>query len=314
VDRPPPAIGIGVSTFEHGIVDGLYGPCPTRWDGIAELVETAGQMGIASAWFPDHLLFREPGVGIGGTWEVFSLIAGLAARTRHIALGTLVASNLFRNPALLAKMADTIDEISNGRFILGISSGGRWRDEYDAFGYPFDHRLDRFEESLQILAPLLRTGRVDFEGTWVQARDCELRPRGPREGDIPILIGTLKHGPRLLRDAARFADIWAGWIAFGNSWPDAIAPALPNVDAACEEVGRDPATLKRFVTVSWRLPNAQSAPGYEPQQPLSGPIPEIAAAIRQFGALGIDEVQIIPNPCTLQGLESFGALIRELER
>ena len=125
--------------------------------------------------------------------------------TSRIELGPFVACNSFRNPALLAKMAVTLDEVSDGRLVLGIGAG--WHEpEYHAFGYPYDDRVGRFEEALQIIAPLLREGRVDFEGRYCQARDCEIAPRGPRPAGPPILIGAQR--PRMMRLAARFADIY----------------------------------------------------------------------------------------------------------
>jgi alkanesulfonate monooxygenase SsuD/methylene tetrahydromethanopterin reductase-like flavin-dependent oxidoreductase (luciferase family) len=91
----------------------------------------------------------------------------------------LVMCALWRNPALMARMADTVDEISGGRLILGLGAG--WHEpEFRAYGFPFDHRIDRFEEALAVIVPLLRDGQVDFTGTYVSARDCELRPRGPK--------------------------------------------------------------------------------------------------------------------------------------
>ncbi len=111
----------------------------------------------------------------------------------------------FRNPAILAKMAATLDAISGGRLILGLGAG--WHaPEFEAFGIPFDHRVDRFEEALQIIVPLLHTGQVDFQGRYYRTPNCELRPRGPRASGPQILIGAA--GPRMLRLAARYADAW----------------------------------------------------------------------------------------------------------
>jgi alkanesulfonate monooxygenase SsuD/methylene tetrahydromethanopterin reductase-like flavin-dependent oxidoreductase (luciferase family) len=112
-------------------------------------------------------------------WEGWSLLAALTAATERVELGPLVSPAVFRNPALLAKMADAVDEISGGRLVLGLGAG--WdAPEYAAFGYPTENRVDRFEEAFRIVAPLLRTGRVDFAGRYYRALGCELRPRGPR--------------------------------------------------------------------------------------------------------------------------------------
>src|SRR5690606_12996029 len=120
-------------------------------------------------------------------------------------LGTLVVCTAFRNPALLAKMAETVDEISDGRLILGLGAGNT-EAEFDAFGYPFDHRASRFEEAIQIIHGLLRSGRSSLDGTWYQTRDAINRPRGPRQDGAPIMVGTT--GPRMLGLTARYADSW----------------------------------------------------------------------------------------------------------
>ena len=105
------------------------------------------------------------------------MLAALAEATRRVEIGTLVVCNSFRNPAILAKMAATLDEVSHGRLILGVGAG--WNEpEYQAFGVPFDHRVDRFEEALQIIKPLLREGHVDFSGRYYQAPNCDNVPRG----------------------------------------------------------------------------------------------------------------------------------------
>jgi alkanesulfonate monooxygenase SsuD/methylene tetrahydromethanopterin reductase-like flavin-dependent oxidoreductase (luciferase family) len=109
--------------------------------------------------------------------------------TERVELAPLVTCTGYRNPALLAKIADTVDEISGGRLILALGAG--WHEpEYRAFGFPYDHRVGRFEEALAIIVPLLREGRVDFQGQYYQVRDCVLEPRGPRAGGPPILIGA----------------------------------------------------------------------------------------------------------------------------
>lgn len=108
------------------------------------------------------------------------MLSAVAASTSRMEVGSLVACTSFRNPALLAKMAVTVDEICGGRLILGLGAG--WvESDFRAFGFPFDHRVSRFEEALLIITTLLREGRIDFDGEYYQARDCELRPRGPRK-------------------------------------------------------------------------------------------------------------------------------------
>src|SRR3954468_15787373 len=176
--------------------EGSMGERAKRYADIQAMAQTAEQIGLDSFWLADHLIYRYPEKDENGCWEVFTFLSGVAAATSRIALGPLVACTSFRNPALLAKMADALDEISGGRFILGLGAG--WHEpEYTAFGWPFDHRVGRFEEAMQIIAPLLRKGKVDFHGQYYDATDCVLRPRGPSPAGPPLMIGGTR--PRMLR-------------------------------------------------------------------------------------------------------------------
>ena len=146
--------------------DSAQGTVP-RWTEMLARVRRAEALGYDSVWIPDHLIIDipRPGSRPEGAWEGWSLVAALAAATERITIGLLVSCTAFRNPALLAKIADTVDEISNGRLILGLGAG--WCElEFRAFGYPFDHRVGRFEEALTIVAGLLRKGSMDYQGTY----------------------------------------------------------------------------------------------------------------------------------------------------
>lgn len=303
----PLKVGIGLPDA-IGQMDGGT----ARWADLAAMARHAEEVGFDSVWVEDHLLFRPPvSVTTGGTegpWECFSMLAGLAVATSRVEIGPLVACTSFRNPALLAKMADTIDEMSGGRLILGLGAG--WHEpEYDAFGYPFDHRVSRFEEALQIITGLLREGQVDFAGRYYTARDCELSPRGPRPGGSPILIGTTR--PRMLRLCARYADLWNVYM------PRELDELLPAVDEACRDVGRDPATLARSIALLIDLtehgPKPSSAnPSGRPG--LRGAPEEIAAILRDHAAAGISHVQIWLEPNSLAGIEAFAPVLEILDR
>src|SRR5690606_16587855 len=161
-----------------------------RWSDYRAMARLAEDMGFDSVWFVDHLLYRGADattMDVQGTWECWSILAALAAVTERVELGPLVTPTSFRNPALFAKMVATIEEISGGRIILGLGAGWH-KGEYDAFGFPFDHRVARFEEAFTIIHSLLRHGQVDFEGQYYSARECELRPRGPRPNGPPLMI------------------------------------------------------------------------------------------------------------------------------
>ena len=166
-----------------------------RWHEYLAMARAAEAGGFDSIWLGDHLLYRYADGSTRGPWEVFTSLAAIAQATSRIKLGPLVAATAFHTPPMLAKMAATVDEISGGRLILGLGAGDGGRDAA-RFGYAVDRRVGRFEEAIQIVRGLLRTGRVDFEGRFYRARDAELRPRGPRPQGPPILVGT-QLGPRI---------------------------------------------------------------------------------------------------------------------
>src|SRR6478672_25688 len=185
----PFKVGVFVPHFEEPWSGRTVG-----WAEIAAMAREAEAVGFDSFWLPDHLLFHFLHVHKQGVWDAWSLLAALAATTERMELAPLVACSSFRNPALIAKMADTVDEISNGRLILALGAG--WHQpEYRAFGFPFDHRIGRFAESVEIITSLLRDGETTFVGEFSQAIDCELRPRGPSAGGPPIMIGTIAGTP-----------------------------------------------------------------------------------------------------------------------
>jgi probable F420-dependent oxidoreductase len=287
----------------------------TRWRDVLAMARRAEEVGFDSLWLPDHLLVQWGWEGSQpeGVWEGFSLLAALAATTERVQLGTLVACTAFRNPALLAKMADTIDEISGGRLILGIGAG--WHEaEFRSFGYPFDHRVSRFEEAATIIHGLLEHGQIDFAGTYYAARDCELRPRGPRPEGPPLMIGG--SGPRMLGLAARFADVWNRDFDVWNPdlepySPEDLRAWGPRVDAACMAQDRDPATLARTAGVLVDLPIAPRREGWNA---LTGTTEQIAAGLRDYAAAGFSHVQIWMEPSSLAGVEAFADVLALLDR
>ena len=300
--------------------EGLRGPGVRGWKEVNEMAVLAEQVGFDSLWLVDHLIYKLDGEDRArGVWEIWSLLSAIAATTSRVELGTLVLAMGWRNPALLAKMADTVEEISGGRLILGLGSGYH-EFEYDAFGFPYNYRVSRFEEAIQIVHGLLRNGEIDFEGKYHSARECELSPRGPRTGGPPILIGTVM--PRMLAVTAKYADCWNAYYDDTHNQADGIRRLRPIVDAACREQGRDPATLGRTAAVlladstadPWwdRLPSEQTV-GQSPLVPLTGSPEEVAEALREYEREGIAHVQICLEPTTCKTIEDLVPVLEVLD-
>jgi probable F420-dependent oxidoreductase len=304
----PLKVGIELTIAEDKGREGV-----PRWEDVSAMARRAEEVGFDSVWVEDHLLFRHPGQAPQGVWDGWSLLAAIAAVTERVEIGPLVSCVSFRNPALLAKIADTVDEISGGRLILGLGAG--WHEpEYQAFGFPFDHRVSRFEEALAIIHALLKTGHVDFEGRYYQARDCELRPRGPRPQGPPILLGTV--GERMLGLTAQYADQWNAYFTHTKNRASGVAPLREKVDAACRAAGRDPATLSRTaaVLVSYgQIGAATLAPHWE-FPPLTGAADEVAAELRAYADEGIDHLILWLEPNTLASIEAFAPVLETLDR
>jgi probable F420-dependent oxidoreductase len=283
-----------------------------RWPELRAMAELADQVGFDSLWVGDHLLYRGDD-GARGPWEAWSMLAALAAVTSRVEIGPLVAATSFHNPAMLAKKAATVDEISGGRLILGLGAG--WNEaEYSAYGFPFDNRASRFEEAFTIIRTLLREGHVDFDGRFYQARDCELLPRGARPAGPPLMIGSI--GERMLRIALPHVDAWNAWYAWFGNDVARLPEMLATVDAACAAVGRDPATLEKTVAVLVRLPGAVGREEVDSHgrtsRALAGSTGQIADGLAAFAEVGIGHVQLVVDPITLESIEALGPVIQAL--
>ena len=286
-----------------------------RWPDVSLMARRAEELGFDSVWIEDHLLFRHEGQRDQGVWEGWAVIAAVAAVTSRVEIGPLVSCMSFRNPAYLAKLADTIEDISGGRLILGLGAG--WHEsEYRAFGFPFDHRVSRFEEGLRIVHGLLRHGKVDFVGQYYEARECVLEPRGPRPGGPPILIGST--GERMLGLLARYGDLWNVYFTPTKNRPSGIAPLRERVDAACRQAGRDPATIGRTAAVFVDMaPGRRASPPLPPHwtfEPLAGSPERLAEELRAYAREGISHVQLWLEPNTLESIEAFAPVLELLDR
>jgi probable F420-dependent oxidoreductase len=271
---------------------------PRSYDSIREVAQKAETDGFDSIWLPDHFFYRSPGEPTRGIWECWTTLSALAEATKRVEIGTLVTCNSFRHPAILAKMATTVDEVSHGRLILGVGAG--WNEpEYKAFGLPFDHRVARFEEALQILKPLLRYGHVDFEGRYYQAPNCEILPRGPRLEGPPLMVGS-EGGPRMLKLTARYADLWnTGYMGK----PETLANRHAKIEAACHEIKRNPSTLGVTALIGLWYPDLQARKPSFFDNPLTGTVEEIAGAMRGYARLGVQHIMFQVEPYTSEAIK-----------
>ena len=277
-----------------------------RWAEVAALCRAAEAVGFDSIWMPDHLLYRVEGAPPEGPWEGWSTLAAVAAITRRVEIGPLVLCASFREPVLIAKMAETVDEISGGRLVLGLGAG--WHEpEFAAYGFPYRERFGRFAEAFTIIHTLLRDGRIDFAGRHYTVRECELRPRGPRPGGVPLMIGS--QGERTLRETLPHVDLWNGWHAWVGNQPERYPALRERVDGLCREVGRDPAEVGRTLSVLMRLPGGEAYAVDPRSRLIAGEPEELAEALLRVGAEGIEHVQIVLQPNTVDAVERFGRVI-----
>ena len=285
------------------------------WTELRRMAELAEEAGFDSLWVGDHLLYRYADGSARGPWEAWSTLAAVAAVTARVQLGPLVASTSFHNPAMLAKKAATIDEISGGRLVLGLGAG--WNEtEYRAYGYPFDRRVERFEEAFTIIRTLVADGAIDFVGRHYEVHDCELLPRGPRPAGPPLMIGST--GPRMLRIALPHVQAWNAWYSsFGNDVAQ-LGGLLRQVDDACRDVGRDPGSVERSVALLVGMPGgAGRLTVYQADQPvraLPGTPAELADRLRAFAALGVAHVQLVLDPITVGSIEQVAGVLEVLDR
>jgi len=283
-----------------------------RWPEIIAMARLGEQVGFDSVWVGDHLLYRDEVNGARGPWEAWTTLAGIAAATSRIAIGPLVACTSFHNPAMLAKMAGTVDEISGGRLILGLGAG--WNEtEYRAYGFPFDRRVARFAEAFTIIRSLLRDGKVDFAGEFYTARDCELVPR-PRPGGPPLMVGSI--GERMLALTMPYVDGWNAWYSWTGNRPEGVAALRAKVDAACTAAGRKPSDVERTVAVLVKLPGATGRRELDPSQqvtPLEGSVDDIADGLRAYSREGVGHVQLVIDPITEASIEGLAPVLEKLD-
>jgi alkanesulfonate monooxygenase SsuD/methylene tetrahydromethanopterin reductase-like flavin-dependent oxidoreductase (luciferase family) len=312
--------------LELGLILPTWATGPLRWQEVLDIAKEAEAAGFDALWVSDHVLLPSTNAELReragatvhpdavaepeGYLEAFSVLAALAPSIPRLQLGTLVACTGYRNPFLLAKIADTVDAISDGRLVLGLGAGDS-AGEHQTMGLPIDSPVSRFEEALQIVRTLLRDGHLDHSGPFYTVRDAVLVPRGPRPEGPPILIGTLNPRPRMRRIVAQYADVWNGWLGYTDASAEAGQHQSDQILEACGEHGRDPSTLVRTMAVRVNVPGS----GYRPapgERPLAGSPEEMAQVLSAHAALGISQVQVALTMGGREGVRAFEPVIRRL--
>ncbi len=273
-----------------------------RWPELVAMARAAEEVGFDSIWLGDHLLYRLDGRPERGPWDAWTMLAGLAAATERVRLGPLVACLGFHPPGLLARAAAAVDEISGGRLVLGVGAGWN-RAEFEAFGLPFDHRVDRFEEAFTIVRRLLSGERVTLDGRHSRVEDAVLLPAPARRPTT--MIGS--NGDRMLAIALPHVDGWNTWYDGTGNSSEGFARASAKVTAAAERAGRNPAEIDRsacaFVVLDRDAPDARAISKDHP--PVEGPPDRIAAHLRELADAGADEAILVVHPITERSIRDL---------
>jgi alkanesulfonate monooxygenase SsuD/methylene tetrahydromethanopterin reductase-like flavin-dependent oxidoreductase (luciferase family) len=264
-----------------------------RWPELLAIAQAADARGFDSVWIGDHMIYRGGGRPERGPWDVWTMLAALAASTDSVRLGPLVASTAFHPPGLIARMAAAIDEISGGRFVLGLGTG--WNEaEFRAFGIPFEKRVARFEEAFAIIRGLVAGERVTFAGSHYRVEDALLLP--PPRRRVPLMVGSA--GPRVLAAAAPHMDWWNCWYSwYGN-----------NPDGFVELSSRFPGSFRRSACVLVAVEGGAGERAPEEEAPpvaaddLSGHLAGLAAA-------GADEAILVLDPIDKRSVATVAGLL-----
>jgi F420-dependent oxidoreductase-like protein len=253
------------------------------WEDLLASAVHAGATGWDGLWVYDHFM---PTAGDGPTLECWTVLSALAALVPSVRLGPLVCGNTYRHPAVLAKMASTLDHVSGGRAVLGLGAG--WQEnEHRAYGIEFFDvrgRLARLEEACAVVRHLLTDEPATYQGRFYTVTDAPLDPK-PLQRHLPLLIGG--RGEKVtLRIAAQWADEWNAW-----GTPDVLAQKGAVLDRHCEAIGRDPAEIARSAQV---IVDLGGQPFPEPLPTLRGSTAQLQEAMAAYAAAGVSEF-ILPD-------------------
>jgi alkanesulfonate monooxygenase SsuD/methylene tetrahydromethanopterin reductase-like flavin-dependent oxidoreductase (luciferase family) len=277
------------------------------WPEYLDLARRAEGAGYDSIWVGDHLIYDLPDGSTRGPYEAWTTLAAIAAVTQRVEIGPLVASTSFHAPAMLAKQAATVDAISQGRLIVALGAGWN-RREFDAFGFPYDRRVSRFEEALAIIVPLLREGRTSYHGQFYDVDDCVLDPRPVREGGPPIMLGS--NSPRMLSIGLPVVDSWNVWWSIYDNSVERFAEVKAEVDAVMPEGRSVEATAAVLVTLpagAGRLMGENYAATVTTVMP-----DDLGDHVRGLADAGATHLQLVLDPITAESIDVVGAVLADL--
>jgi F420-dependent oxidoreductase-like protein len=258
---------------------------------VVRIARHAEELGWDGVWIADHFMPNDGTLPMDTpVLEAGSTLAALATAVPRVRIGSLVYGNTYRHPAVVANMAATVDEISGGRFTLGMGAG--WQlNEHDQYGIPLPpvrERIDRFEEALQVIRSLLTRPRTTFEGVHYQLRDALCEPK-PVQDPLPILVGASGE-KRMLPLVARHADQWNCW-----GLPDLVRHKSAIVDEQCAAIGRDPAEILRTAQAVVLVgPDAAERAARMTKPAIGGPPERLAELAAGYAAIGLDEL-VVPT-------------------
>lgn len=284
------------------------------WPELILMARTAEAVGFDSLWLGDHLLYDLPDGTHRGPWEVWTSLAALAAATETVLLGPLVASLGFHDPAMLAKMAATVDAISGGRLVLGVGAGWNER-EYRAFGLPFDRRVDRFEESFHLVRRLLAGELVDHVGPHYRLERCVVDPPPVRPGGPPLMVGSI--GPRMLGITLPHVRMWNVWFSQYRNTPEGLASIVARVHEQLERIGRPTDEVEGTACVFVQTPAGRGRTMGDPEMsapPLRGDASEVADQLRAMALPGIGHLQLVVDPIDVASIEWLADVLGRLRR
>ena len=274
------------------------------WDENLAMARAAEESGFESIWLGDHLLYRDER-GQRGPWDTWTMLAALVASTERVRLGPLVACAAFHPPGVLARMAATVQEVSGGRFVLGIGAG--WNEtEFRAFGLPFDHRASRFEEVFEIVRLLLAGEHVTYHGRFHRTDDAVLLPRPTSRP--PLMIGS--NGERLLRRTLPHVDAWNTWFEDYGNEPSRFATLNERISSFVVEAGREAAEVTRSACTLVVLDrDATERPIRDGVTPVEGSSERVARHLRELADAGADEIILVLDPITERSIRALGDVV-----